>query len=126
MSADLRPQDPIEVKITTKDILIGTFVFALVFFLFEKLALNVRPFMIEGKLEASYPSTHTLLAVSICGSSLLMLGYYVKNKKLLNLLNILTWIIMIAMVVGRLISGAHWLTDILGGIIISLFLSFKI
>ena len=97
-------------------------IFALVFFLFEKLAINVRPFMVEGKLEASYPSTHTMLAVSICGSSLLMLGYYIKNKKLLNILNILTWIVMIAMVVGRLMCGAHWMTDILGGIIISLFL----
>ena len=97
-------------------------VFALVFFLFEKLAINVRPFMVDGKIEASYPSTHTLLAVSICGSSLIMLGYFIKNKKLLKVLNALTWVIMIAMVVGRLISGAHWLTDILGGIIISMFL----
>ncbi len=94
----------------------------LVFFLFEKLAINVRPFEVEGKIEASYPSTHTLLAVSLCGSSLLMLGYFIKNKKLLKVLNGLTWVAMIAIVVGRVISGVHWLTDILGGVIISLVL----
>ena len=94
----------------------------LVFFLFEKLAINVRPFEVEGKIEASYPSTHTLLAVSLCGASLLMLGYFIKNKKLLKVLNGLTWVAMIAIVVGRVISGVHWLTDILGGVIISLVL----
>ena len=94
----------------------------LVFFLFEKLAINVRPFEVEGKIEASYPSTHTLLSVCLLGSSLIMLGYFVKNKKLLKVLNCFTWVMMLAIIVGRVVSGVHWLTDILGGIIISLFL----
>ena len=97
-------------------------VFAILYVLFEKIALNYRPFMIDGELEASFPSTHTLLAVCICGSSLLASKYFIKNEVLLKVTNIFTWLVMIAIVIGRTISGVHWLTDIIGGIIISLFM----
>ena len=48
--------------------------------------------------------------------------YFIKNEKVLMTTNILTWIVMLAIVVGRTISGVHWLTDIIGGIIISIFM----
>ena len=96
--------------------------FVFIYFLFEKVALNYRPVMIDGEVEASFPSTHTLLAVCMCGSSLLLSAYFIKNKKALKICNILTWLIMIALVVTRTISGVHWVTDILGGVIISLFM----
>ena len=97
-------------------------VFAIVYVLFEKIALNYRPFIIDGELEASFPSTHTLLAVCICGSSLMVAKYFIKNEKLLKATNLLTWLVMLLIVVGRTLSGVHWLTDIIGGIIISLFM----
>ncbi|MBQ4031773.1 MAG: phosphatase PAP2 family protein [Bacilli bacterium] len=97
-------------------------VFALVYFFFEKVALNYRPFIIDGELEASFPSTHTLLAVCICGSSLMVAKYFIKNEKILKATNIITWLVMLLIVVGRTLSGVHWLTDIIGGIIISLFM----
>ena len=76
----------------------------------------------EGELEASFPSSHTMLALCVCASSLIMSKYYIKSEKAKQILDIVTWIIMIVLVVGRLISGVHWLTDIIGGIIISGFL----
>ena len=97
-------------------------VFALIYVLFEKVALNYRPFIIDGELEASFPSTHTLLAICLCGSSLMVSKYFIKNEKILKATNILTWLVMIAIVVGRTISGVHWITDIIGGIIISIFM----
>ena len=90
--------------------------------MFEKIALNYRPFLIDGELEASFPSTHTLLAICICGSSIMVSKYFIKNEKILKITNILSWIVMILLVVGRTLSGVHWLTDIIGGIIISLFM----
>ena len=97
-------------------------IFAIIYILFEKVALNYRPFMIDGELEASFPSTHTLLAICICGSSLLASKYFIKNETILKATNIFTWLVMLAIVIGRTISGVHWLTDMIGGIIISLFM----
>ena len=95
--------------------------FAIIYVLFEKLAVNYRPVIIdvEEGLEASYPSTHTLLAICLCGSSLMMAKYYIKNETLLKLINIATWVVMLGIVIARVISGVHWASDIIGGILIS-------
>ena len=104
-------------------ILAGFYVVVLVvYILFEKVVINYRPFIIDVKegLEASYPSTHTLLAICFCGSSLLISKYFIKKDLLRNLINIGTWLLMVFIVVTRVISGVHWASDIIGGIIISL------
>lgn len=89
-----------------------------VYVLFEIYEVNYRPILMDGVLEASYPSSHTMMAICICGSSLFISKRIFKAQfaKVLNLLSIL---VMIFLVVGRLVSGAHWFTDILGGILIS-------
>lgn len=89
-----------------------------VYVLFEIYEVNYRPILMDGVLEASYPSSHTMMAICICGSSLFISKRIFKAQfaKGLNLLSIL---VMIFLVVGRLVSGAHWFTDILGGILIS-------
>ena len=89
---------------------------------FEKVIINYRPILEDGKLEASFPSSHTMLAVCICLSSLLISKYYVKDEKIKKILDIGTIILMFVLVIGRLLSGVHWFSDILGGVIISLFL----
>lgn len=89
---------------------------------FEKVIINYRPVLEDGVLEASFPSSHTLLACCICASSLLISKHYIRNKKALKIFDIITYVLMIFLVVGRLISGVHWLTDILGGVLISTFL----
>ncbi len=110
-------------KVNKKLIALGVFyvVFVLIYVFFEKVAINYRPFLIDGEAEASYPSTHTLLAICICGSSL-MISKYIFKENIVNILNKLTWIVMILIVLGRIISGVHWISDIVGGIIISLFM----
>ena len=110
-------------KVNKKIIALGIFyiVFVILYVFFEKVAINYRPIFIDGKVEASYPSTHTLLAICICGSSLLV-SKYIFKKNFLKIINIFTWILMLIIVIGRIISGVHWFSDILGGIIISLFM----
>ena len=98
-------------------IVLGLYIF------FEKCIINYRPILIDGILEASYPSSHTLMAICICGSSIIVNKKIFKNK-ISQIENKLSIFLMITIVLGRFASGVHWFSDILGGIIISIALLF--
>lgn len=89
-----------------------------IYIFFEKNIINYRPVLIDNVLEASYPSSHTLMSICICISSVII-NKKIFHNKIANLENIISIITMILIVFGRAISGVHWFTDILGGIIIS-------
>ena len=89
-----------------------------VYVLFEKISINFRPVLIDGVLEASYPSSHTILSLCVGLSSLIVSKKYF-NKKYIKQINIITIVLMVAVILTRLISGVHWFSDIIGGIIIS-------
>mgnify|MGYP002862432631 CR=1 FL=1 len=89
---------------------------------FEKVIINYRPVLMDGELEASYPSSHTLLALTICLSSLLISKDYFKHELICKIIDGGTILLMILLVLGRILSGVHWISDIMGGVIISLFL----
>ena len=91
----------------------------ILYVLFEKLAVNVRPVITDEGLEPSYPSTHTMLILTILGTARYAVKKLLKNPKIVLILQILCLIIMILTVIGRLICGVHWLTDIIGGLLIS-------
>ncbi len=91
-----------------------------VYVLFEVVVINYRPFLQEGVLEASYPSSHTMLALCICLSSIFTSKHYIKNKRVLKIFNISSAVLMALIVLTRFLSGVHWFTDIIGGIIISI------
>ena len=74
----------------------------------------------DGILEASYPSSHTLLSVCICGSSLMINKYLFKNKNFFKVENIISILSILVIVIGRFISGVHWFTDIIGAILNSI------
>ena len=91
-----------------------------VFVLFEKLAVNYRPVLIEGVLEASYPSSTTMLVLCVMPSVMLQLHERMKAGTLKNCVQLLLAAFTAFMVIGRLISGVHWLTDIIGGVLLSI------
>ena len=95
-------------------IVIGLYIF------FETYVINYRPILMDGILEASYPSSHTLLSVCICGSSLMINKYLFKNKNFFKVENIISILSILVIVIGRFISGVHWFTDIIGAILISI------
>ena len=111
-------------KVDKKIILLGLFyiLVGIVYVFFEKVIINYRPILMNKELEASFPSSHTMLALCVCGSSLIMSKYRIKDKKKKSILDMITWSLMIVLVVGRVLSGVHWLTDIIGSVIISAFL----
>ena len=89
------------------------------YLIFEMLPINYRPILIEGRLEASYPSSTTLLVLSVMPT--LMFQAYRRVEK--PLIRKATAVFVIAfsmfMVIGRLISGVHWVTDIIGSVLLS-------
>ena len=89
-----------------------------VYVIFDKVAINYRPILIDGVLEPSYPSSHTILAICIAISSLIISKKYFRTFWL-YLITFVTMFLLTVILVGRVMSGVHWLTDIGGGIIIS-------
>ena len=112
-------------KVDKKILMLGVIyiLVILLYALFEKVPFNYRPVVLDPAegLEPSYPSTHTMLILTIFGTAVAVLGDYIKNEKLVLLLKIVCLVIMALTIVGRLVCGVHWFTDIAGGVIISLF-----
>lgn len=101
-------------------ILGGFYLIVLAFYLlFEEFAVNYRPILINGYLEASYPSSTTLLVLCVMPTAILQFNARIKNSLLKRIVSVTIISFTVFMVVGRLISGVHWLTDIIGGILLS-------
>ena len=86
---------------------------------FESYVVNYRPVLIEGYLEASYPSSTTLLVLCVMPTAMMQLRDRIQQPMLRKCVSIVITAFMAFMVIGRLISGVHWLTDIIGGILLS-------
>ena len=111
-------------KVDKEILLLGClYVVTVIFYvLFEKVIVNYRPILMpdgEG-IEASFPSSHTVLSCVILGSGLFLLKKYTKKNKTIQLVLTVVFAVMLALIVaGRLISGVHWFTDIVGGVLLS-------
>ena len=95
--------------------------------LFEMFPINYRPVLIDGIMEASYPSSTTLLVLSVMPTLLFQAKRRISDKTKLIIVRALTIIFTLFMVIGRTVAGVHWLTDIFGSILLStgLFLTYK-
>lgn len=91
----------------------------ILYFLFEILVINYRPVLIAGNLEPSYPSSTTLLVLCVIPTAIMQLNSRIKNHIFKKFINIIMIAFILFMVIGRLISGVHWLTDIIGGVMLS-------
>lgn len=91
----------------------------LCYLLFEFYIVNYRPVLINGALEPSYPSSTTMLVMCIMPSAILQFRSRIQNSVIRITINTLCGSFTLFMVLGRVLSGVHWPTDILGGILLS-------
>jgi undecaprenyl-diphosphatase len=90
-----------------------------VFIFFECVVINYRPTMINGQLEASYPSSTTLLVTCVMPTAAIELNRRIKNATLKLCTVSLIIAFTVFMLIARIISGVHWITDIIGGGLLS-------
>ena len=90
-----------------------------VYILFETVVINYRPTLIEGYLEVSYPSSTTLLVGCVMPTTMIQLGDRIRKRTLKKFLMLIISIFIAFMVIGRIVSGVHWITDIIGGVLLS-------
>ena len=90
-----------------------------VYVFFEMVVINYRPTLIKGHLEASYPSSTTMLVLCVMPTAAMQLKARIKNTFLRHGAIIAIVAFTAFAVIGRLISGVHWITDIIGGVLLS-------
>ena len=116
-------------KVDLDIILLGVYYVLVIFgyLLFEMVPINYRPVLIDGFLEASYPSSTTLLVLSLMPTLYFQAQRRLIKKALRQIICIFSVLFSVFMVIGRLVSGVHWLTDIVGAVLLSsgIFLIYK-
>ena len=90
-----------------------------VYVFFEMYAVNYRPVLIDGVLEASYPSSTTMLVLCVMPTAMMQLQERIRSRILRRCICLVMAAFTVFMVVGRLVSGVHWFTDIVGGVLVS-------
>ena len=107
-------------KVDRSILILGAFylVTLAAYLFFESYVINYRPVLIAGYLEASYPSSTTLLVLCVMPTAMMQLRGRIKNHALRKAVTAAIIAFIVFMVAGRLVSGVHWLTDIVGGILL--------
>ena len=108
-------------KVDRSLLVLGGFYIAVMaaYIFFEAVVINYRPVLIDGYLEASYPSSTTMLVMCVMPTAILQLRARIKNRVLRRCVLIAIAAFTAFMVIGRLLSGVHWLTDIIAGALLS-------
>ena len=111
-------------KVDRDIIILGCFYVMVIvcYVLFDHFAINYRPVMLEDTLEASYPSSHTMLAVCVMSTAICQLKWKMRDEHVSRIVQGVLAVLIVLTVVGRMISGVHWFTDIIGGVLLSAFL----
>ena len=106
-------------KVDTDLLILGGYylVVLAVFVFFEIVEINYRPVLIEGYLETSYPSSTTMLVLCVMPTAVMQMNTRIIKRR--KAFGCLITVFAVLMVIGRLLSGVHWLTDILGGMLLS-------
>ena len=89
------------------------------YLIFEMFPINYRPILIDGRMEASYPSSTTLLVLSVMPTLVFQTKRRANSVIFKKCISMFSMLFSAAMVIGRLVSGVHWFTDIVGALLLS-------
>ena len=89
------------------------------YLLFETVPINYRPVLIEGRLEPSYPSSTTLLVLSVMPTLNFQADRRIGSVMIKKSMAVFSIVFSLFMVGCRIIAGVHWLTDIIGSVLLS-------
>ena len=109
------------IRVDVDIILLGVYYSMVIFcyVAFEIIPINYRPVLINGVMEVSYPSSTTLLVLAVMPTLTFYCKRNMKSATIFKIIRFSTTLFSFVMVMARLISGVHWLTDIVGGILLS-------
>ena len=97
----------------------STILMAVTYFIFDKIwVLNTRP---NGSGEPSFPSSHTMAVATIFLLTMIALPKYIKNKPLRIMLDVVMCALIVITAVGRVLANMHWVSDVIAGLIFSVF-----
>ena len=91
----------------------------LAYLIFERFPVNYRPILIDGRAEASYPSSTTLLVLSVMPTLSFQAERRLDSAAAKGIIRAGSTLFSLLTVTGRLICGVHWLTDIVGSVLLS-------
>ena len=108
-------------KVDADIMILGVYfaVVILAYVIFEIIPINYRPILINGIMEASYPSSTTLLVLCVMPTLVEQIQRRLSGDVAKRIITIVSLAFSGFMVIGRLIAGVHWFTDIVGGVLLS-------
>ena len=107
-------------KVDSDILFLGIYYVVVIFgyLIFEMIPINYRPILIEGFMEASYPSSTTLLVLGVMPTLVFQTNRRIKSNMYKKIIHLMTILFSAFMVIGRLISGVHWFTDIVASVML--------
>ena len=108
-------------KVDPDIILLGVYYIIVIigYIVFEMIPINYRPIPIDGYMEASYPSSTVLLVLSVMPTLVFQTNRRITNRVAKTAINTFSVLFSAFMVIGRTVAGVHWLTDIIGSVLLS-------
>ena len=102
-------------------LLLGAYYIAVIlcYLAFEMVPINYRPIPIDGIMEASYPSSTTLLVLSVMPTLKFQVDRRAKGSAARGAVTTFVIAFSALMVLGRLVAGVHWATDIVGAVLLA-------
>ena len=108
-------------KVDIDILLLGVYYVIVIFgyLIFEMIPINYRPILIDGIMEVSYPSSTTLLVLSVMPTVIFQVDRRIKNRVVRRIITPSIILFSLFMLIGRTVAGVHWLTDIIGSVFLS-------